>query len=766
MLSLKRNYITALLHTLLVLCILESCIADRLSDDISCLPDEASQFLGIKLRFDTDTFTRADDEEADEENTENTEFEQGTDEEHKIALSAKNFVILFKKDYEGVDRLLGIYDFWDTEQNTDIDDTDYEEAEAKYTYVARIPAQDIEDWKGSCLVVLNGKADVYDELKETFEGKNVTLKEILTAAWKEALKEEDPRDIGYADKNHRFFTMTNSVYYDVENNKPTKLHVAEEFSAKEHVKKTYAQAKREPITVYVERMVAKFSFGLINNKRVFQPSERADMITFKGFKDDGSPDYQAKKWQIEVTGWNANALETKSYLFKKLPDLDAFDKWPGFKWNNSDNFRSYWCEDPHYDNQYDEKGNKLPNSPWQYSWQYRKSVDYKLDNYFTYDEKSGEYLLRNYSFNDLKLGKPSHFHTDDELKTYIDDAFNPQKKVVYTPENTYDPLSVLKSAYYPGLDSRDEVLAGSHLLVGAEFQIQRSTGEDTKYYMHAKEDDNESVYRAPVHLFRDRTGFHYLSERECVAALMHDFNQLLKSQSTMVFRSYNWEVEGMSPVELIADTKGEYCLFYKKNGEWNKLNEADILKEDMFSDEELEMPIAAVIRGGDGKRLPWISELVDNDRLAIGLEEQSEPTCLIYHTKKDEYGTSVKDTDKEVVPADKNHLKSLFYEWLGAIDHFNEGKMYYAVPVKNASYTVKDDKKDKLIEKDLFGVVRNNWYKFTLEDVKALGTPVDDLDQPIVPEVNGLHDQINYSIRILDWHYVETDLKLDDIKSN
>lgn len=758
------------MQALFVLCTFVSCIDDRLSEDLGCTSNEEPHYLGIKLKFDTDAspVTRAEGDDP-----EDTEFVPGTDEEHKIALTAKNFVILFKKN--GDDYKLfcdkdndGFYDFWDTEQNPAIEEDEKDgyppNAEAKYTYVARIPAQDIEDWKGACLVVLNGKAEVYNELKTEFGGKeSSTLNEVLTKVWPEALKAEDPRDIGYADKNHRFFTMTNSVYYDVdEDNKPTKLHVAKEFDAKDHVKKTYAQAKREPITVYVERMVAKFSFGLIDNKRIFQPSKRADMI-FKGYEDDGSPNYQAKKWQIEVTGWNANALETKSYLFKKMPDdLDAFDMmWPGFKWNDSDNYRSYWCEDPHYD--YVSKEEKIP---WYYPWQYRKSVDYDLENYYTYDQNPGEYLLRNYSFNDLELGKPySHFHTDDELKAYIDDAFNPQKKVVYTPENTYDPRSVLKNADYPGLDSRDEVLAGSHLLVGAEFQIQRSEGESTKYYIGAKEEDNGDDYRTPVHLFRDRTGFHYLSERECVAALMHDFNQLLKSQSTMVFRSYDWEFEGRSPDELIADTKGEYCLFYRDlKGNWNKLNEVDILDGDMFTDKELEMPIAAVIRGGDGKRLPWIKELVDNNRLAIGLEGHSEPMCSIYETEKDEYGTSVKGKYKRL--ADTNDLKSLLYEWLGAIDHFNEGKMYYAVPIKNASYTVKDDKKDKLIEKDLFGVVRNNWYKFTLEDVKALGTPVDDLDQPIVPEVNGLHDQINYSIKILDWHYVETGFALDDIKNS
>ena len=746
---LQRYNITTLLQMLLIVCTLVSCIDDSIIDGGECSSDKETHYLGIQLKFDTDASpTRAANEE----------FVGGTDDEHNMAITSKNFVIFFK---DGV--FIGIYDLTDKEEDKDRDDNDYEYTEAKYTYVTRFPAR-ATDLPNSCLVVLNGKAKIYDQLKKYEGEKDVRVSKIVKEAWEET---DDPRNIGYADLNHKYFTMTNSVYYKDDADGNTIKRDTVGFDAEKHIKKTYAEAKREPITVYVERMVAKFSFDLLNDKRIFQPSEKADMIVFDGFSN-GSPKYKMKKWQIEVTGWNVNALETKSYVFKNLQNPEYFTKWEsGFKWNDDSNFRSYWCEDPHYDYQYeDESENKKNrNTPWKYSWQYRRSVDFGLQYYDEEEENPEELPLRNYSFEELNLGKPnkkpdgSEFENAQELKEYIDNDI--KTKIVYTPENTYDP-EVVAGDNGKLHDSRDELLAGTHLLVGAEFQIEQGNDDDS-YFIETEYPQEHNGYRMPKHLFRDRNGFCFLSERECVASLVHDFNQLLESQSTMVFTHYDWNVNGSSSETLIADTKGKYKLYYKDNtGVWKELKETDILDEEIFSNEELAMPIAATIRRGDGKRLPWIKKLVDGNRLAIGLEGQTIPTLTIYGTKPDDYETLVKDENaKKGNVTENNYIKSMLYEWLGAIDHFNQGKMYYSIPVKQANYINKEDK-----NAEIYGVVRNNWYKFTLQDVKALGTSIDNADQPIVPERVGLNDEINFTIRILGWHDVETDIPLTDLNGN
>ena len=768
---LQRFHITILLQALFVLCTLVSCIDDGLSENLGCTSNEETYYLGIKLKFDTDAspVTRAEGD-----GPEDTEFVPGTDEEQEIALTAKNFVILFKKNSKGVDELLGIFDFWDTEQNPDIGEDEQGKyppsAETKYTYVARISAQEVKNWSGSALVVLNGKDKIYDMLKKEFKDRTIdatstnaaTLDDVLNAMWNEKDVAEDSRDIGYADKNHRFFTMTNSVYYDKEH----KLHVAEEFNAEDYVKKTYAQAKRDPITVYVERMVAKFEFRLTNGNRIFYPSEtetdkNPDMIVFDGmFNLDGSPKYTARRWRVEVTGWNTNAFETQSYIFKKLQKYEDLEKLKDLDWDDPDNYRTNWCEDPHYDR--DEEGNL-----WDYSWQYRQSYDFDLEHYFG-EEYENQLRLRNYSFDDLGLGKPnkksdgSDFKGADELADYLSKTF--EDKIVYTPENTYDAKAVLKSGGYPGLDSRDELLAGTHLLVGAEFQMEysdcqceESDCQCEEYFVN--DDLGDSTWRVPKHLFRDRVGYFYLSERECMASLVHDFNQLLASHDEMIFTHYkDWSNSNSGTEKLVADTKGEYSLYYKDDNEdWKKLTEHVLLDKhgeavfhDIFCGDDMAMPMAE-LRKSDGKRLPWIGELMDEGRLAI-LNADGKPLA-IYGAKESE------DEYEDIIVADKNDdkgttenvnfIKSLLYDWLGAIDHFNQGRMYYPHGIVNNPPI----EEGKTLH---YGVVRNNWYRFTLKDVKAIGIPVDKTGQPIVPERTGTEDKVNIKVEILNWHVEES----------
>ena len=93
----------------------------------------------------------------------------------------------------------------------------------------------------------------------------------------------------------------------------------------------------------------------------------------------------------------------------------------------------------------------------------------------------------------------------------------------------------------------------------------------------------------------------------------------------------------------------------------------------------------------------------------------------------------------------------MLYEWLGSIDHFNQGKMYYSHGVVDNPPIV-DGKTLR------YGVVRNNWYRFNLTNITGIGIPVDDINQPIVPERIGLDDQINFTIKIIDWHDVNLNI--------
>lgn len=705
-----RYHITAYLQVLLALFLFASCIGDKFWDEMEASRNATDKnnayYLALEIKSDANSsLTRADGDIVD-----------GNEYEHKVG-DKGNIIIFFDKD----EKLFGIYDLTMSKYLYEIDeegDDDDDTKEASYTYITKFFAP--EKAPSSCLVVLNG-SKIEAQLKGKYGAQKANSNVELDGILKEVWAEKNPlTNLGF---ENGLFTMTNSVYA-----KKGNVMAAQEITP--HIAKTPKDAKNNALKIYVERMVAKFSFGLKDNKNIFQPSEYADMIFFDNFnkEDNNSPQYTAKKWRIEVTGWNINALETTSHLFKNIRDIEYFTDW---QWNDSTKHRSYWSEDPHYDYQYNSNGEKTTN-PWDYPWQYRKSIDYAL-NYYEDFENKAENLLKNYSFNQLNLGKP-------EVGDFIPNF----EETIYRPENTYSEAAVAKSENYRGLDSRDELLAGTHLLVGAELQIQN--------------DEDEDEY-TPLDFYRDRTGLCYFTERACVSALVHSFNQTLKSQSSMIYTCYDWDKGGEIPEtngnKWVAKPSGNtYNIYYRENqnAEWTQLTGPGIFSGEQLNNWSGDMMPIATVQNGDGKRLPWIVDWIDKGLLTICTQDGNP--LKIYTQDRVEVSIDADGKRNEkIIPgvydreADKNDIKSLLYEWLGAIEHFYNGKMYYAHGIDNPDESNKNPKR--------YGVVRNNWYRLNLTDVKSIGIPIDDVTQPIVPGSVDLKDMLNVSVWILDWHHVE-----------
>ena len=694
---LHKHYITILLQALLVLFAFASCIDDDFTGATSepIFDENRPCYLTIKVAsVDKSAQTRAEAYTGDENgaNAGNGDFVHGDEDEHAIGKDG-NFIVFFDKNKKlftiaNLEMANGHED--NPGHDPETDPEDYIEALYKTKIYRRKVVDKGYNIPASCLVVMNG-GRIYKYLTSNTTPGTTSQEDILRWLWKEEQdKKTKPEEIGYDDDGH--FMMTS----DIVKIEPKHFGIDAEGNEIDN---------REDLDVHVERILAKFTFG--TEKTVFQPSENADLVLFTGFDEDSAPQYIAKRWRIVVTGWGINALETESYLFKNVPEDGSSG------WNDPDRFRSYWIEDYHYDNTYNAQGGKTSDS-WQYPWQYRWCVDDNLDSYDEKVTKNGQgeitdndNLLSNYSFNSLGLGRGTT---------------NIGNEVVYTPENTYDAKTVAGKH-----DSRDELLAGTHLLVGAELQFE--------------EELNSKRY-APANWFRDRYGIFYQSEQHCFVAMMHALKQTLLSHDAMGFTYYDWNSGGGAQEELAANTLGEYHLYYNEK----ELNETYLDNIMNMSEAEFAAEFGsfapATLRKGDGKCLPWtdISKLKITDAAGKPLQ--------ICKKEKTQYGII---TTGDVVrqEANENDIKSLLYEWLGAIDHFKDGKMYYAHGIYNINNNGVNDTRR-------WGVVRNNWYRFNLKDINSLGVPVDDPDQPIVPDRPGINDQINVSVYILDWHRVET----------
>lgn len=730
---LRRQHIIIYLQALFSLLVFTSCSSDKFVDIAGnghSSISGAECYLTIRIdQVENSSQNRAEtytgEEGNDNENGDKAgsgDFVHGNEDEHLIGKDG-NFVIFFdsEKKLFSIEPLTLDDGHKDNPgHNPIIDSDDY--IEALYTTKFNPKRNDDGEnvWPASCLVVLNGKK--IESLLKTEVEKATSLDDILGIVWQER---GNPYLIGREQQvnGKEYFTMTNSAYYDNGELQTAVKIKPEHYSSEPNV--------REDLHIHVERMVAKFSFNQPGDFK-FYPSHSLDENTgeivpnsdirlFTQYDKDGKIQSTSKKWQVEVTGWNINALETNSYIFKNIENDNYFTNW-----NDDQHFRSYWSEDPDY-----TKAN--------YPWQYREPIDESPIN--SYDEDGS--LLQNYSFNQLNLGGESIGNVDYNWTNSI-----------YTPEHTYNANSTeIKGK----LDDREELLAGTHLLIGAKLKLEDDNGEYTA-----------------GDWFRDRDGYYYSSEKQCFAALVHAFNQQLNSLEFMEFTLYNWDEfeERKDANAYVAKTEGGYGLYFEDNNKTLHLLDYSYIMS--MDDETFSSTIGTMapanLRRGDGKRLPWIVniannniiDLIDNGRMTIKKISDKTPLKICERTKNGLGGSTEAGREIDLQAANiemKNVIKSMLYEWLGAVDHFKDGKMYYAHGIYNPPLTKND-------ETNVWGVVRNNWYRFNLTDIKSMGIPVDDPDQPIVPDRVGNEDKINVSIYLLDWHKVEDTISEDNLKGN
>lgn len=750
------------LPTVLLFGLLSSCSDDVVGSNIGANGGHHAHTSGVYhfvFNIDTgasDSQTRTTWKDATDEPV-NGDLVYGTADEHAIA-STGNYALFFNNE----NKLVAVTDLslLKPELNSG-NNNDPEKIEKLYTTKLYATDDDFPQAGWSVLIVLNG-AGLYSELqKYADEGK--TEANVLGHILKNTT---DPTQIGfYTANNTHYFVMTNSIYVDKDNSVFASVPITEKMIHEEEKKELQ---RDEILTVHVERMVSKFSvtfensesetLGEVKRSVVYTPDVTEDLsqnhqvnictgwekvLTY--IRNDGEqekvpivdwqPRLEKRNWKAEIVGWGMNALETQSHLFKNIKqNVQYFSDW-----NAPDYYRSYWAEDPHYEEDY----------PWQYRWAVDRDLNWYGPEPSDYPRvkkpTDWENLLVNYPWNDnVHLGHQSG-------------------EIIYTPENTYDSKYLLDR-----LDGRTDLLAGTHLIVRARLWVQKS------------EDSEEYELLEP--LYRDRAGVCYTTAKHCLWGLVRSFNWALATQTKLQYPYYEWDSNKNESITLYAvpsitysgdeistDENGNfylYKLYYK---------EEELTYEYIFGDEERQLAprmseddcaallAEANIKDGDGKRLlktdgfsikrkkadgtteelpiysqydigvrPVEEERVSSDRVSLGMvttfEEYDNREFLLNRT----------ETQKQ------NDIQSLVFEWAGAVDYYKDGRMYYAAPpqVKPQVGT----------QNPIYGAVRNAWCKFKIQGINNVGIPVHDETMPIVPNWDNPFDQINVDVHVLDWH--------------
>ncbi len=142
----------------------------------------------------------------------------------------------------------------------------------------------------------------------------------------------------------RLFPMTSSSYAG------TDRQICTTTITPEHFCETEADAMKNPVTIYIERVVAKTRLKTAWNAENTTVTEggayKGRTYTAVKLKDAKGSAIKVGGKQVHAIfiGWNITGKADRSYLFKKVNTATAWQL--GWVWNHPAQFRSYWATNP------------------------------------------------------------------------------------------------------------------------------------------------------------------------------------------------------------------------------------------------------------------------------------------------------------------------------------------------------------------------------------------------------------------------------------
>lgn len=605
--------------------------------------------------------------------------------------------------------------------------------DAKYTYLyTDIPPEIVNACRGATvLAVVNASTKLVDKLKvASRDGETASAYNNTMGILQEFNKDEDFFVVSH--DNKRYHTMTSSMV--IKNNKVQPASDSElRFWA------DVEQAKRNPYTLYVERMLAKYTVSFIDpdqkkvvltddvslteevgpddpavladqeeeetgyvNRLIYEKAPMDDIKFVKEYTRSESIEKrreinpEKRPWKINVIGWGVNGLENKGMLFKNISVQD------NYTWAESQYQRYLWAHDPHYDN-------LLNEYPYQfvellkYDETSKNFVRYIDPNIPTWQSMGSEKLLIYSSFNDL---------SNKDLWTY-------------TPENTF-----LATGYQIGnnpIKDKSYLRLNSHLIVAAQLLIEGF--------------DNSDVYKCED-FGEDGLAKYYDSHAES----KYRMNDIYWSEEA--YKNYVAEYLGywmLTDQNQSADRFGpnDGIFYTDENGTIASANDFQLSP--------------AFVKDGDARVWlePVVKLYVRNPNFQPEEEEEKEEDDDSDNDNESE--TESPEPQKEYTEIPEILYQLLAYEHPELMaEQFNEGRMYY--PVATEHYP----KGSSMIATGNYGTLRNYWYNFTITNITKPGVPVAYPTRNIIPNNLPITDAMGISIKVMDWHSESASIDVND----
>ena len=572
---------------------------------------------------------------------------------------------------------------------------------------ARIRKTKSEDEKTlKCIMILNATPSRLSAFSETLVKSETTIDDFL-----KSYDEVTPsyNSLGrYGD----YFTMSNTVYVDNVSNGTTKEIKGPITISDDNIYSTAQEAAEHPVTVHVERLSAKFSLEVDGN---LLTKKDGDVYVMDGDglyimlpstedEDEGKLVPTKNKWGIRILGWNVNGTETATYWVKNLKTND---------------------NKPVYN---EDTGYNIGN--WGFEFNGSTSLGWndpsRVRSYWAVDPHyNGENDRYPQQYRDAKNKEEGE--TFDNGITGYDYAYNPTggnalnyisykaigtdaiSTVRYAPENTFGGYGFMtrsaKTEYTYKGDGYKR--ASTHILVAAELVFENADESLETFDGYCYEN---------VYWKEDKEGKN---------------KDLISHMAYQVIQEYGKEVfVDVAGAKKRIDDGVDYNDYFEFITNTTPSVETN----------------GATIKGGDG-------------RVMLKLKSSAH----LFLKKADGSGEYEEISEDEL---NKNFQKAIYTA--GTAKHYNQGKMYYAIPIEHMAKMYKESDKTKEDYGELyynigsFGVVRNHWYQIKITDIKVTGVPVDDPDQPIIP--NDDPDEggyIAFEIVIVPWHVINQEVSFE-----
>lgn len=558
-------------------------------------------------------------------------------------------------------------------------------------YIGRKPGSLTAELPTQFLIVINGDPTRLDELNES-------LKTTGTDALKEVLNRlqildpENPESIAMSDG---YFTMTSSIYRAEDDDLIAGVTTKEDFQFYET--REEALLPQNLLYFYVERILGKISVRVGDGELSF---EKGDAILLQG----PTPVKVRTAYQVDegfdkdiVSTWRANLANWGINGIEKNTYLfKTLEKSPAiYPWTISSDFYPRWSE------------YRLYRSYWAIDENYYDGI-YPDQFRIALDEDGVRSGSVNTVYSDNYDPSEGLVQGDYTLIYRSYNAFGKRADSKYSVENTYDEV-VLDGQ---DMSTRPWLRCGTHVIVTAQLIIDEL---------------DKDIDRTKV----DEHGFIKGVSDKYFSNGLYWTKTSLVEQATVALVTNVYFNSGEDPIRNVLGTGN---VEFIDNDEDNPLHPQTPLVDENGTALSVETAndvfelVPAFIKGGDG----WVT---------IALKKGKQLKAL--HAD----GTKADITEEQLV--------SYIYRFTNLAKHYNEGRMYYALPIRHNVDSKNFENGGLKVSTADYGFVRNHWYRLTINNLMLPGTPVDDPDQPIIPNNEPDDKSLGINIEIIPWHIVD-----------